>query len=111
MSALAALREFFSRFRLDLYRLGYSDAIEGSGACSAMTFEEMRRALAYLKGYADACRIANDYMSPPWHAAHLLGCAAGILLCHIDADWSEQAISALCNQYTREFRDMAERLP
>jgi hypothetical protein len=104
-ATLTTLRLFWGSFmRTDLYDAGYSDAVQWCGATSAETEEDMRRALSYLKGFADACRIACPYMSPSWQIANLVGIAAATFQV---ADGQFERLAA---QYKREIADLLGKL-
>lgn len=106
MTNLETLRMFFRSFSTSpMYDTGFSDAINGSGATDAETTEDMIKALAFINGYAQACRIANVYMTTPWQVANLVAIAAGILgtlLEGADPTGRNRQIDKLCEQYARE---------
>jgi len=106
MSDLETLRLFWRSFCVSpLYNTGFSDAIMGSGATTSQDTSEMARALAYLTGYAQATRQANEYMSSHWQVAQLVGIAAAVLLTLLDGPdptGRNRSIARLCEQYARE---------
>lgn len=110
MNHLTTLRAFWGSFCLsDLYDTGYSDAVTGGGATKANCTDSMVIAMAYMVGYANACRIASPYMSTPWQVANLVGIAAGTFLTFLRSDAPPMSIvdmgrtfKTLCAQYTRD---------
>jgi hypothetical protein len=92
-----------------LYDAGFSDAIMTSGIRSAINVEEMHVALAYVHGYADACRFANEYLSPRWQIAHLMGIATGTLAHALREGWSADRISRVTDTYRCELKELLSR--
>lgn len=77
MSALIECIRDFARLmtRAPLYDCGHADAWSLVAKSEA---RDMSRALGYVQGYADACRLASDYMTPAWQIAQLLGIASSM---------------------------------
>lgn len=101
MNPLVFLRTFWRSFMISpLYETGFADAVEWCGATTAATEPEMQKAMAYMKGYADACRIACPYMSNHWQVAHLVGIAAGTFMV------AEGRHAELCATYTAELTEL-----
>lgn len=109
---------FWQQFSKDpLYGTGFADAVQSCAADRPETWGDekaMIRALSFLAGYAQACRLACDYMTPRWHVAHILSCAAGCQLSiAMDTD-SEPAsrpvdCASLCHTWTAELTHDIER--
>lgn len=87
--------------RSPLYETGFCDAVRG--ASNFDDEEEARLALSYLKGYADAARLACPYQGPSWRIAHSVGCAAGTFLVRLQLDTLDPVtVSRLVATYTAE---------
>lgn len=63
---LAMIRKFGQEFASSLYDTGFGDVMACGGVQSAETREDMRTALSFVNGYAQACRLANVHNSPQW---------------------------------------------
>ena len=113
-STLRALRDFWRSFgKLPLYDTGFGDAIAGCGAHRMDEEPETADALtamAYLKGYADAARLACTYMEPSWQIANLLGIAAGTFLAKLqDDEFTVLQAERLCHTYTVELAELCRK--
>lgn len=109
-SALKTIAAFFSEFsREPLYNSGFGDAVNVSGATDPDE-ATCRTAWAYLHGYADGCRLACEYQTPPWQIAHLMAISCGMFasLQESTADDSARAIRCV-DQYRRELADLVAR--
>ena len=113
-STLRALRNFWGSFgKLPLYDTGFGDAIAGCGA-HRMDEEpdtaDALTAMAYLKGYADAARLACTYMEPSWQIANLIGIAAGTFLAKLqDDEFSVVQADRLIHTYTVELAELCRK--
>lgn len=83
---LAMIRKFGQEFGSSLYDTGFGDVMACGGVQSAETREDMRVALSFVNGYAQACRLANVYMSAQW------------LICNDVASFAGQVGSMLDSQ-------------
>jgi len=102
MNTLTTINRFWGQFLTsELYDTGYSDAVEGCGANRLESYDDAVRALAYMTGYAHACRLACPFMSKQWRIANLIGCIAGIMLANIDVP---STIAERCPSWTAELR-------
>jgi hypothetical protein len=107
MNATEVSAKFWSLFcTTTLYECGFGDAVNGAGAREAD--EEHSRALSYLTGYAHACRLANQYMTPQWQICNLVGIAAATLRILVEEDNAAMAVRVV-DTYEREFKDLLER--
>lgn len=107
---LRIVREFAAEFgRAPLYNAGYADAFANGGAAKAETLSDMGRSLSYVIGCANTARIACEYLSPAWQIAHLVGIAAGTLLCKLDAGDCPESFAKVIDTYRRELTDLAAK--
>lgn len=81
--SLSDIREFFGSN--EFYETGFGEAILSCGIRHWESDDELIRACTYLKGYADACRLANTYMDRHWKTANLIGVIAASLVCYLDS--------------------------
>jgi hypothetical protein len=79
-TALQAIKTFAADFaREPLFSTGYAEVMRTCGITAAEDDVEMREALAFVVGYAQACRMATTYLSREWEIAHLMVTSAGVL--------------------------------
>lgn len=106
---MKAISTFARLFSTELYDTGYAEPVMSSGMCDALTESEMIQALAYVHGYADACRLASPFQGFHWRIAQLMGIASGILAACLDAGDSNEKLERLCDTYRRELFALQQR--
>lgn len=74
---LSVIRKFGQEFGSSLYDTGFGDVMACGGVQSAETREDMRTALSFVNGYAQACRLANVYQSAQWLVCNDVASFAG----------------------------------
>lgn len=109
MNHIHAIRTFAeSLVRTPLYDCGHADPWSMVAKGDA---RDMVRMLAYAHGYADACRLACEYMTPAWQIAQLLGIAAGTFATVIEQVYdgeSPRDCVRLAATYTAELTALLE---
>ena len=108
--SINAIASFFDMFRNDYAQTGYMDAIRSCGANDhSAEPSDMLRSLSFLNGYAQACRLACEWMSPAWEAAHIVACAAGTLPLLLEENNRDQ-IGRVIVSYKAELAVICEKL-
>jgi hypothetical protein len=104
---ISAIRQFYTLFvTADLYRAGYSDAVERCGVRQCSTRETMLSAIAFLHGYGSACELANTYLSKEYRIAEAFAVAAfGIHMAILMND-SGADIDRMCERRIQEIRTL-----
>jgi len=118
MDIIQEHNKFWNSFCCDpLYNCGFADFVQGCGANKVETIQEALMAMSYLKGAADACRLANEYMSQHWRIAALIGVAAGTfrVIWEEKSPWNypdngAQRFNTLGIQYTRELKKILSEI-
>ena len=82
---LNIIRKFGQEFGSSLYDTGFGDVMACGGVQSAETREDMRTALSFVNGYAQACRLANTWRSTRWLVCNGVASFAGQLSSMLDA--------------------------
>lgn len=81
---LSIIRAFGKEFSTSLYDTGFGDVMATCGIQSAETREDIRTALSFVNGYAQACRLANQYQSTQWLVCNDVAAFAGQLSAMLD---------------------------
>lgn len=105
--------------RYPLYDTGFCEPMRHSGLSTADAEDlgACLRKIAYVHGYADACRLANEYMSPQWEICHLIGIAMGTFRVMFEADDPASKFAGVIDTYHRKLaallakKDEARGLP
>lgn len=102
---------FFALFCNELYDCGFAVAVESVGLHRIAQTDSLLMSLSYLKGYADACRLANTYLSPQWEIANLFGIAAGTArvlyeTSVLDASQAQEQWERCAATYVLEFKSL-----
>ena len=82
---LSMIRKFGQEFGSSLYDTGFGDIMACGGVQSAETREDMRVALSFVNGYAQACRLACPYKGRHWLVANDVASFAGHLCSMLDS--------------------------
>lgn len=86
---LNSIRAFGQEFSSSLYDTGFGDIMACGGVQSAETREDMRVALTFVNGYAQACRLANTYQSAQWLVCNDVAALAGQLSTMLDSQGND----------------------
>lgn len=104
---------FWGEFSVSpLYDTGYGEPVATGGLLHlSQTRDDLLRGLAYMKGYADACRLACPYKSRGWEIAQIVGLAASVLYTTVSASGETTAehVTSLCDRYRRELIALLEK--
>ena len=97
------ITDFFRQFVTSaLYDTGFSYAVASVGLDRDLDDNDLVIGLAYVAGYAAACRLANTWMTPQWSICEAMERAAGILLAQARSSSLEYANQ--CHTWTAEMK-------